>query len=54
MGQLYALPIGWSLSTYVFQKLTDVFVNKLRDPESTTPAGKTNKANIRGSAGDGD
>ena len=43
--QLCALPMGWSLSLYVIQKLTDVFVNKLRDPESTTtPAGNTSKA----------
>jgi len=42
--QLCALPMGWSLSPYVFQKLTDVFVNKLRDHESTTSTGKTSKA----------
>ena len=29
-----------SLSPYVFQKLTDVFVNKLRDPELITSTGK--------------
>ena len=39
--------MGWSLSLYVFQKLTDVFVNKLRDPVSTTPAKKTSKAKKR-------
>ena len=39
--QLCALPMGWSLSPFVFQKLTGVFVNKLRDPETTTTAGKS-------------
>ena len=38
--QLCALPTGWSLSPFVFQKLTDVFVNKLRDPELMTTTGK--------------
>jgi hypothetical protein len=28
----------------MFQKLADVFVNKLRDPESTIPTGKSSKA----------
>ena len=44
---LCALPMGWSLSPYVFQKLTDVFVNKLRDPEATAAAGKTSKSKRR-------
>jgi len=39
--------MGWSLSPYVFQKLTDVFVNKLRDPESTASSGKTSKSKKR-------
>ncbi len=30
----------WSQSLCVFQKLTDVFVNKLRDPESSTATRK--------------
>ena len=42
--QLCALPMGWSLSPYVCQKLTDVFVNKLRDPEPTAASGKTSKS----------
>ncbi len=45
--QLCTLPMGWSLSTYVFQKLTDVFVNKLRDPEATATRDKTSKAKKR-------
>ena len=28
--------MGWSLSTLVFQKLTEVFNDHLRDPESST------------------
>ena len=39
--------MGWLLSPYVFQKLTDVFVNDLRDPESTTASGKTSKSKKR-------
>jgi hypothetical protein len=39
--------MGWSLSPYVFQKLTDVFVNKLRDPEATFKIGKTSKSKKR-------
>ena len=31
--QFCALPMGWSLSPFVFQKLTEVFTNHLRDPE---------------------
>ncbi len=38
--------MGWSLSYYVF-KLTDVFVNKLRDPEATATRAKTSKAKRR-------
>jgi hypothetical protein len=34
--QLCALPMGWSLSPYVFQKLTEVFIYHLRDPELST------------------
>ena len=34
--QLCALPMGWSLSPYTFQKLTEVFTNYLRDPERST------------------
>ena len=45
--QLYALSMGWSLSPYGFQILTDVFVNKLRDPESTSATGKTSKSKKR-------
>jgi hypothetical protein len=37
--QLCALPMGWSLSPYTFQKFTDVFVNKLRDPEASARPG---------------
>jgi hypothetical protein len=39
--------MGWSLSPYVFQKLTDVFVNKLRDPDSAESTGKTSKSKKR-------
>jgi hypothetical protein len=39
--QLCALPMGWSLSPYTFQKFTDVFVNKLRDPEATARPSRT-------------
>ncbi len=39
--QLCALLVGCSLSPYIFQKLTDVFVNKLRDPESTAATRKS-------------
>ncbi len=39
--------MGWSLSPYVFQKLTVVFVNKLRDPEATATKAKTSKAKKR-------
>ena len=45
--QLCALPMGWSLSPYVFQKLTDVLVHKLRDPESTASRVKTSKSKKR-------
>ncbi len=38
--QLCDLPMGWSLSPYTFQKNTDVFVNKLRDPEATARPGR--------------
>jgi hypothetical protein len=38
--QLCALPIGWSLSPYTFQKCTDVLVNKLRDPEAIACPGR--------------
>ncbi len=31
-----ALRMGWSLSPFVFQNLTEVFTNHLRDPESST------------------
>jgi hypothetical protein len=34
--QFCALPMGWSLSPFVFQKLTEAFTDHLRDPESTT------------------
>ena len=34
----------WSPSPYVFKKLAGVFVNKLRDPKSTTACGKTSKS----------
>jgi hypothetical protein len=36
--QFCALPMGWSLSPYIFQKLTEVFTDHLRDPESSTPS----------------
>jgi hypothetical protein len=36
--QFCALPMGWSLSPFVFQKLTEVFTDHLRDPESSTPS----------------
>ncbi len=39
--------MGWSLSPYVFQKLTGVFVNKLRNPDSTASTGKTRKSKKR-------
>jgi hypothetical protein len=45
--QLCALPMGWSLSPWVFQKLTDVFVNMLRDPYTSTGCGKTSKSKRR-------
>ncbi len=38
--QLCALSMGWSLFPYTFQKCTDVFVNKLRDPEATVRPGR--------------
>jgi len=34
--QFCALPMGLSLSPYVFQKLTQAFTDHLRDPESST------------------
>jgi len=34
--QLCTLPMGWSLSPYTFQKLTEAFTNYLRDPERST------------------
>ena len=34
--QFCALPMGWSLSPYVFQKLTEAFTDHLRDPEPST------------------
>jgi hypothetical protein len=34
--QLCALPMGWSLSPYVFQKFTEGFTDFLRDPESAS------------------
>ena len=34
--QFCAMPMGWSLSPYVFQKLTEAFMDHLRDPESST------------------
>ncbi len=34
--QFCALPMGWSLSPFVFQKLTQAFADHLRDPEATT------------------
>ena len=47
--QICALPMGWSLSPYVFQKLADVFVNNLRirDPEATSKIEKTSKSKKR-------
>ena len=36
--QFCALPMGWSLSLFVFQKLTEVFKDHLRDPESSAPS----------------
>jgi hypothetical protein len=33
--QFYALPMGWSLGPFVFQKLTEVFADHLNDPESS-------------------
>ncbi len=39
--------MGWSLSPFVFQKLADVFVNKLPDRESPTAIGNTSKAEKR-------
>ena len=50
MGSCYSYArslLGWLLSPYVFQKLTDVFVDKLRDPDSTTSTGKTSKSKKR-------
>jgi hypothetical protein len=44
--QFCALPMGWSLSPFVFQKLTEVFTDHLRDPESSTPS--PTDQNIRG------
>jgi hypothetical protein len=41
--QLCALHMGWILSPYTFQKFTDVFVNKLRDPEATARPGRLPK-----------
>ncbi len=42
--QFCALPMGWSLSPYVFQKLTEVFTGFLRDPEAAaaSPGGHQN------------
>ncbi len=34
--QFCALPMGWSLIPFVFQKLKEVFTNHLQDPESST------------------
>jgi hypothetical protein len=34
--QFCALPMGWSLSSFVFQMVTEVFTDHLRDPESST------------------
>ena len=45
---LCALPQGFSLSPWAFQKLTDVFINYLRDPDSTESKSvepKENKSN---------
>ena len=33
--------MGWSLSPFLFQKLTGVLVDKLRDPEPTATTGKS-------------
>ena len=38
--QLCALSTGWSLPPFTFQKFTDVFVNKLRDPDATARPGR--------------
>ena len=43
--QICALPMGWSLSPFVFQKLLGVFVNEMRDPETTTTTGKSKSEN---------
>ena len=42
--QFCALPMGWSLNPFVFQELTEVFTDHLRDPESasSSPAGQHN------------
>ncbi len=42
LSQFCALPMGWSLSPFVLQKLTEVFTEHFRDPESLTssPAGQ--------------
>ncbi len=34
--QFCALPMGWSLSPFVFRKLAEVFTDHLKDLESTT------------------
>ena len=39
--------MGWSLSLYTFQKLTGVFVNKLRDPEATARPGRLPKCSAK-------
>ena len=39
--QLCALPMGWSLSPFVFQKFTEGFTDYLRDPEATSTAPST-------------
>jgi hypothetical protein len=46
--QFCVLPMGWSLSPYVFQKLTQGFTDHLRDPESSTssPEGPSNIAEL--------
>ncbi len=36
--QFCALPMVRSLSPFIFQKLTEVFTDHLRDPESSTPS----------------
>jgi hypothetical protein len=38
--QLCALPMGWSLSPYVFQKVTEGFTDYLRDPKSTSTSAR--------------